>query len=199
MGNSGGKNRTHPREEEDFGSSPALVEGRHGYNYDYDQHRDYDSGVRMNKIPSKYYSYIFFIIQWHQNKTYGESYQYDDNNPIVKKRSCTDVLCILLFVAFLGGWGVVAFFGMKDGDITKVIYPTNSKVRSDRRCPAHTCDVVGRGLWAGRHGGQEALDDIRPHSVSQRRRHGYRVSDSTGLCRQMSRRNFLSPRTTATG
>ena len=60
MGNSGGKNRTHPREEEDFGSSPALVEGRHGYNYDYDQHRDYDSGVRMNKIPSKYYSYIFF-------------------------------------------------------------------------------------------------------------------------------------------
>ena len=55
MGNSGGKNRTHPREEEDFGSSPALVEGRHGYNYDYDQHRDYDSGVRMNKIPSKYY------------------------------------------------------------------------------------------------------------------------------------------------
>lgn len=52
MGNSGGKNRTHPREEEDLGSSPALV--GHGYNHDYDQHRDYDSGVRRKKIPSKY-------------------------------------------------------------------------------------------------------------------------------------------------
>ena len=49
MGNSGGKNRTHPREEEDFGSSPALVERRYGYNYDHDQHRDYDSGVRFER------------------------------------------------------------------------------------------------------------------------------------------------------
>jgi len=109
MGNSGGKNRTHPGEEDHFSSSPALVdrEGRYGYNYDYDQTTDYDSG-------------------WHQGKTYGESYRADGNNPIVKKRSCTDVLCILLFFGFLGGWAVVAFFGIQDGDINKVIYPTNS-------------------------------------------------------------------------
>lgn len=46
MGNSGGKNRTHPREDEDYGSSPALVTERYGYNYDYDQTKDYDTGVR---------------------------------------------------------------------------------------------------------------------------------------------------------
>ena len=46
MGNSGGKNRTHPREDEDYGSSPGLVTERYGYNYDYDQTKDYDTGVR---------------------------------------------------------------------------------------------------------------------------------------------------------
>lgn len=70
---------------------------------------------------------IIIGLQWHQGKTYGESYRADGNNPIAKKRSCTDVLCILLFFAFLGGWGVVAYFGFIDGDINKVIYPTNSK------------------------------------------------------------------------
>jgi solute carrier family 44 (choline transporter-like protein), member 2/4/5 len=29
----------------------------------------------------------------------------------IKNRSCTDVLCLLLFVAFLIGWGVVGYFG----------------------------------------------------------------------------------------
>ena len=61
--------------------------------------------------------------------SYGESYRDDGNNPIKEKRSCTDVICLLLFIAFLGGWGVVAFFGIQGGDIDKVIYPTNSQVR----------------------------------------------------------------------
>ena len=86
MGNSGGKNRTHPRED---GSSPALMD---------------------------------------KDDSYGESYRDDGNNPIKKKRSCTDVICLLLFFVFLGGWGVVAFFGIQGGDIDKVIYPTNSQV-----------------------------------------------------------------------
>jgi hypothetical protein len=32
-------------------------------------------------------------------------------NPM-KKRSCTDVLCLLLFVVFLGGWAGVAYVGI---------------------------------------------------------------------------------------
>ena len=43
MGNSGGKNRTHPNED---GPSPVLMDPRYGDIYDKDQHRDYDSGVR---------------------------------------------------------------------------------------------------------------------------------------------------------
>jgi len=105
MGNSGGKNRTHPGED---GPSPVLMDPMYGDIYDKDQHRDYDSG-------------------WYRDKTYGESYRDDGNNPIKKKRSCTDVICLLLFIAFLGGWGVVAFFGIQGGDIDKVIYPTNSQ------------------------------------------------------------------------
>ncbi len=38
----------------------------------------------------------------------------------VKKRSCTDVLCLLLFLAFLGGWGFVAYLAISQGDIDKV-------------------------------------------------------------------------------
>ena len=29
----------------------------------------------------------------------------------VKDRSCTDVLCLLVFIAFLVGWGIVGYFG----------------------------------------------------------------------------------------
>ena len=61
------------------------------------------------------------------DKTYGEVYRDDGNNPIEKKRSCTDVICLLLFIAFLGAWGAVAFFGIQGGDIDKVLYPTNSQ------------------------------------------------------------------------
>ena len=85
--------------------------------------------------------------QWHPDKTYGEPYFHEHNqSPLVKKRSCTgisciasldtlfyrfiflDVICLLLFLAFLGGWGAVAFLGIRGGDISKVIYPTDSQV-----------------------------------------------------------------------
>ena len=39
-----------------------------------------------------------------------------------------DVLCLALFLVFLGAWGFVAYMGIKDGDIEQVIYPTDSKV-----------------------------------------------------------------------
>ena len=40
--------------------------------------------------------------------------------------------------------------------------------------------LQGRGVWPGRHAGQRAPDDIRPHSVPQRGRHVNRLSHSAG-------------------
>jgi len=105
MGNSSGKNKTHPETDDEN----DYTYHDYGYNYEYDQRNDYDSG-------------------WHPDKTYGDPYFYEETkSPLVKKRSCTDCLCLLLFFAFLCGWGVVAFLGIRGGDISKVIYPTDSQ------------------------------------------------------------------------
>mgnify|MGYP001184644322 FL=1 len=62
------------------------------------------------------------------NDQYGQPYKYEaDFSGPIKKRSCTDILCLLLFLAFLGGWGFVAYFGISNGDINKVLYPTDSQ------------------------------------------------------------------------
>ena len=53
---------------------------------------------------------------------YGKPYTFEpDFSGPINKRSCTDVLCLLLFLAFLGGWAFVAAFGIMNGDISKVI------------------------------------------------------------------------------
>ena len=58
-----------------------------------------------------------------------------------KSRSCTDIICLLLFLLCLGGWVAVAVIAFKDGDPKKVVtlvcahvtacsqvlYPTNSR------------------------------------------------------------------------
>ena len=46
---------------------------------------------------------------------------------IAKSRSCTDILCILLFLVFLGGWVGVGVFGFLHGDPEQLIYPSNSR------------------------------------------------------------------------
>ena len=52
---------------------------------------------------------------------YGIPYVYDpDYNGPVKKRSCTDWYCLILFLAFLGGWGFIAYVGFTNGDLNKV-------------------------------------------------------------------------------
>ena len=61
------------------------------------------------------------------DQAYGQAYKYEaDFSGPIKNRSCTDILCLLLFLAFLGGWGFVAFFGIQNGDIGKVLKPTDS-------------------------------------------------------------------------
>ena len=51
----------------------------------------------------------------------GKPYQHDpDWTGPVKKRSCTDVLCFILFLVLLGAWGFVGYLGFSSGDINKV-------------------------------------------------------------------------------
>ena len=62
MGNSGGKNRTHPSED---GPSPALMDPQYGNIYDTDQHRDYDSGVRKAwRWERRKIEFVLRILSW---------------------------------------------------------------------------------------------------------------------------------------
>uniref|UniRef100_A0A1W7RAS8 Choline transporter-like protein n=1 Tax=Hadrurus spadix TaxID=141984 RepID=A0A1W7RAS8_9SCOR len=66
---------------------------------------------------------------------YGEPKKFDPNfSGPIKNRSCTDVLCLLIFVIFLIGWAVLAGYGFKYGDPDTLIDPTDSHG-----------DVCGRG------------------------------------------------------
>lgn len=74
------------------------------------------------------------------NADYGEGFKFDpDFSGPVRNRKCTDVLCLGLFLAFLGGWIFVGYFALQRGDIDKVIYPTDSHGR-----------ICGRGDFADR-------------------------------------------------
>ncbi|KAK3576036.1 hypothetical protein CHS0354_005192 [Potamilus streckersoni] len=58
----------------------------------------------------------------------GKPLQFDPNfrGPI-KNRSCTDVLCCLIFIIFVLGLGVVGYFGFTYGDPRLLLYPVNSE------------------------------------------------------------------------
>ena len=52
---------------------------------------------------------------------HGKPIQHDPNwEGPVKKRSCTDVICLLLFLVLLAAWGGVAFLAFQEGDVKKV-------------------------------------------------------------------------------
>lgn len=59
---------------------------------------------------------------------YGKQLPYDRNlkAPLWRKRSCTDVPCLLLFVCFIGGWIFVAQYAYRNGDLNKLLVPTDS-------------------------------------------------------------------------
>ena len=38
-------------------------------------------------------------------------------------RGCTDILCLIVFLAFLGAMGYATMYGFKNGDIEKLIGP----------------------------------------------------------------------------
>lgn len=64
---------------------------------------------------------------------YGKPLRYDRNfqGPRQKNRSCTDVPCLLVFVLFLTGWGFIARYAFKNGDLNQIMSPTDSL---NRKC-----------------------------------------------------------------
>ena len=70
--------------------------------------------------------YIEEMSEQEDDEKYGEPLKFEaDFSGPIKKRSCTDILCLILFATFLGGWGFVAFFGITYGDISKVCLMRN--------------------------------------------------------------------------
>ena len=71
------------------------------------------------------------------DSTYGSRRQHDKHfkGPI-HERGCTDVLCLLLLIAFIVGWVIVGVFAFKWGDPLILIYPSNSEG-----------DICGRGNY----------------------------------------------------
>lgn len=61
-------------------------------------------------------------------ESYGQPLKFDpDFKGPLSKRSCTDIPCLFLFVAFLAGWGFVAYYAIHHGDLDRLLVPTDSK------------------------------------------------------------------------
>ncbi|XP_077987168.1 choline transporter-like protein 2 isoform X2 [Glandiceps talaboti] len=67
---------------------------------------------------------------------YGEPFRYDPSfhGPIAK-RGCTDIICCILFMLFIGGMLVIGYIAWTKGDPNKLIHPTDSR---GRICGYHT-------------------------------------------------------------
>lgn len=58
----------------------------------------------------------------------GDEVDHDPSyNGPIKKRSCTDVLCLLFFILFIAGWGVVSVYSFMNGNPAQLFYPSNSQ------------------------------------------------------------------------
>lgn len=44
----------------------------------------------------------------------------------IRNRGCTDVICLLLFLAFLVGWVVVGIYAFENGKPLRLFYPSNT-------------------------------------------------------------------------
>ena len=54
----------------------------------------------------------------------------EEHNPShhgpIKNRGCTDIICLLIFLAFCVGWAVIGIYGFANGDPRILIYPSDS-------------------------------------------------------------------------
>ncbi|XP_041974364.1 choline transporter-like 2 isoform X2 [Aricia agestis] len=65
-------------------------------------------------------------------KDYGEPIRYDpDFNGPIHNRSCTDIIWLIIFILFLGGWGYVGYYSIKHGNVENLLAPIDTE---GRRC-----------------------------------------------------------------
>lgn len=65
-------------------------------------------------------------------KDYGEPIRYDPQfTGPVHRRSCTDILWLIIFILFLGAWVYVGYYSISHGDVERLLAPMDSK---GRRC-----------------------------------------------------------------
>ncbi|XP_041974365.1 choline transporter-like 2 isoform X3 [Aricia agestis] len=57
-------------------------------------------------------------------------YDPDFNGPI-HNRSCTDIIWLIIFILFLGGWGYVGYYSIKHGNVENLLAPIDTE---GRRC-----------------------------------------------------------------
>jgi len=80
---------------------------------------------------------------------YGRKRAHDPDfkGPVLSGRSCTDVLCLLLFATFLLCWLIVAVFAFVNGDPNRLIHPSDSRG-----------EICGRGDFKQVHRSGRALN-----------------------------------------
>ncbi|XP_066906267.1 choline transporter-like 2 isoform X3 [Halyomorpha halys] len=68
----------------------------------------------------------------HNTANYGPPLKYDPEfKGPRKRRSCTDIICLFLFTAFVIVWTLVGLYALKNGNPEKILRPTDS---SGRKC-----------------------------------------------------------------
>jgi len=45
------------------------------------------------------------------------------NNGLVENRGCTDIFCLIIFLAFLGSLGYATYYGNANGNVAKLLAP----------------------------------------------------------------------------
>ncbi|CAH1100837.1 unnamed protein product [Psylliodes chrysocephalus] len=66
------------------------------------------------------------------DKEHGEPIPYDpDFNGPLRKRSCTDVLCLAVFICFIAAWAGIGLYAIQNGDPSLLLVPRDS---AGRRC-----------------------------------------------------------------
>lgn len=68
------------------------------------------------------------VEDYNSSDRYGHKHDHDSEfrGPI-KNRSCTDIICLLLFVAFLLGWIALGIYAFTKGNPQRLVFPSNSR------------------------------------------------------------------------
>ena len=64
-------------------------------------------------------------------------------------RACTDILCLIVFLAFIGAMGYATMYGFKHGDIEKLIGPIAGLSATQASSGVSSYVICGQGITQG--------------------------------------------------